>query len=46
MVRVRTLEAMMFEQFGPAAFHARLWPSLVVIGLIAATGVVMLLLGH
>jgi hypothetical protein len=34
----------MLEQFGPGAGHARLWPSLVVIGLIAATGVVMLLM--
>ena len=41
---VRNLEAVMIEQFGPAAHHARLWPSLAVIGLIAAIGVVMLLM--
>jgi hypothetical protein len=34
----------MLEQFGPGASHERLWPSLVVIGFIAAAGVVMLLM--
>jgi hypothetical protein len=34
----------MIEQFGPGAGHERLWPSLAVIGLIAAIGVVMLLM--
>jgi hypothetical protein len=34
----------MLEQFGPGAGHARLWPSLVVIGVIATTGVVMMLM--
>jgi hypothetical protein len=41
---VRKWEAVMLEQFGPGASHERLWPSLVVIGFIAAAGVVMLMM--
>jgi hypothetical protein len=34
----------MLEKLGPGASHARLWPSLVVIGFIGAVGLAMLFL--
>ena len=41
--RQAAVEEPMFEKFGPKASHNRLWPSLLVIGLIAAVGIVLLL---
>ena len=40
----RAREALVLEKFGPGAAHDRMWPALLVIGLIGLTGMAVLFL--